>query len=473
MFGESFIRWPKLQRLVEQGVLLNIDLAYAATQTDSEEEAATHAALIALIRQGHLLLKRELITDPTLAKMVQEEASLPKIEYFEEQIASQVKRLLFSPIPPIAPFETPQLNPEQSKAIQNVLTHPISLITGGPGTGKTYTAAQIVQALQTTTILSAPTGKAASHLENQIDHPVRSGTLHSLLEVRTPLDYTKEVTTLDAKLIIVDECSMIDPPLFGRLLSAIGPDTRLVLMGDSNQLPAVEGGSVFADLIASAAIPTTTLTKCMRSDRHEILNLAAAILSGTPQDIRNLDLGFADGNIEKIYQKLWQHVKDKDFSRFRILSTLRKGPLGVDALNAFFCEKFSQETDQFPIMIKRNDTRTGLSNGDTGILQGKEALFSGNRRFPLHTLPPYEYAYCISVHKSQGSEYDQVLFLIPDGSEAFGREVLYTAVTRAKTTLEIDGNPAQIAAALSRTSGKTSGICQKLAKMMGFSQKKA
>ncbi len=464
MFGAPFKRWPKLQRLVDQGVLLNIDLAYAATQTDSEEEAATHAALISLARQGHLRLSKELLPDPTLAKFAREGAALPKSEYYEEQIVAQLKRLLTSSIPPKSAPPMPHLTPEQSQALQNVLVHPISLITGGPGTGKTFTAAQIVKALQTSTILTAPTGKAASHLESQIDHPVRSGTLHALLEVRGPLDYAKEVAPLDAELIIVDECSMIDPSLFARLLTAIGPNTRLVLMGDSNQLPAVEGGSIFADLIQSKQIPTTALTKCMRSDRHEILNLASSILDGTAQEIRNVDLGFTEGNVEAIYQKLWNHVKERDFARFRILSTLRKGPLGVDALNAFLYEKFSKVTSQFPIMIKRNDSRTHLSNGDTGIVQGNDAHFSGDRHFSIHQLPPYEYAYCISVHKSQGSEYEHVLFLVPDGSEAFGKEVLYTAVTRAKLSLEIDGNPDQIRVALSRTSGKTSGICQKLTK---------
>jgi len=461
MFGQSYKRWPKLQRLVEQGVLLSIDLAYAATQTDSEEEAATHAALIALARQGHLRLEKELL-DPALAKLVHEGAALPKYEYYEDQIVHHIKRLLAVKTSPKSLPNLSQLTSEQNQALANVLIHPLSLITGGPGTGKTYTAAQIVKALQTTTILTAPTGKAASHLQSQIEGPIHCGTLHSLLGVRGPLDYANEIEPLEAELVIVDESSMIDPPLFARLLASIGPNTRLVLMGDSNQLPAVEGGSIFADLIASNLIPTAKLTQCMRSDRHEILNLASAILNGTTEDIRTLDLGFAEGNVDKIYEKLWLHVKEKDFGRFRILSTLRKGPLGVDALNTFLYEKFAQQKNEFPIMIKRNDNRTGLSNGDTGILQGDKAHFPGDRHFALHELPPYEYAYCLSVHKSQGSEYEQVLFLVPDGSEAFGKEVLYTAVTRAKLSLDIDGNPAQIAAAMSRSSGKTSGIGQKL-----------
>ena len=406
LFGKRPHKWPKLQSLVEKGELLNIDIAYAETQVPhgSEEEALSHATKLAMVRQGHL--------------------TLPKHVHYEEQIVSHVKRLL------------PQL----------------SIITGGPGTGKTYTAAQIVRERNTKTLLAAPTGKAAAHLESQFDLPMQAKTLHSLLKVHSPLDYQTPIDPLEANLVIVDECSMIDPPLFARLLSAIGPETTLILLGDPNQLPAVEGGSVFADLIASGAITTTTLTKCMRSDRREILDLAAAILRGDPFDMRNIDLGFASGDLETIYQKLWNHVKTRDFDHFRILCTLRKGPLGVDALNRFLHEKFSAQTCRFPILITRNDARSGLYNGDMGVLENQEAHFSGDRHFALHELPPFEYAYCISVHKSQGSEYDHVLFLVPDGSEAFGREVLYTAVTRAKNTLEIEGNPSQIAAALERSS---------------------
>ncbi len=455
----------RLERFVERGTLLEIDLAYARMQSPNgdEEELATHAALLMLLRQGHTRLAKESITDQELASLVQEGASLPKYAHFENQTVHHIGRLLSFPPQEGVATVNPQATDEQNQAIQNALRYPISLITGGPGTGKTFTASQIVQALDTKTLLTAPTGKAAAHLESKVDLPVEAATLHSLLGVRSPLDYTKEVLPLNADLVIVDECSMIDPPLFSRLLSAIGPRTSLVLMGDVNQLPAVEGGSVFADLIASKVIPMTTLTKCMRSDRTEILDVAQSILEGKAQDLRNIDLGFSTGDIETIYAKLWEHSKAQDFSKFRILSTLRKGPIGVDALNAFFFEKFSQNTDEFPIMIRRNDSRTGLCNGDTGLLiKGKEARFSDGRIFLVEELPPYDYAYCISVHKSQGSEYDHVLLLVPDGSEAFGKEVLYTAVTRAKTTLEIDGNPTQITAALQRSSGKISGIRDRL-----------
>ena len=463
LFGGRPSRWPQLQRLVEQGVLLDIDLAYAATQVPdgSEREAATHAALLAALRRGHLCLTKETV-DPFLADLIEEHVSLPKYDHFENQIVSHIQRLISQTHKKHPSTTDKNLTSEQNIAVDHALIHCLSLITGGPGTGKTHTAAYIVDAFKTTPILAAPTGKAAAHLESKVNHPARCGTLHSFLQVRSPLDYLKPPEPLDAKLIIVDECSMIDPPLFARLLESISEETTLVLMGDRNQLPAVSGGSIFADLIDTNVIPTTHLTKCMRSDRKEILDLAQGILKGDIQDIRTIDLGFSENSIEQIYNKVWAFVKKRDFDTFRILSTLRKGPLGVDALNGFLHEKFSQQTDRFPIMIKRNDARTGLSNGETGILVKDEALFSNGRRFALNELPPFDFAYCLSVHKSQGSEYDDVLFLIPDGSEAFGREVIYTAVTRARNSIAIDGNPSQIATALKQTCGKASRIREKI-----------
>ncbi len=463
MFGKKANRFPTLERLVDQGVLLAIDVAYAQLQDPNADEKtiAHHAALLACLRQGHLCLEPKLIEDPTLQKLIENKMALPKYVHYERQIAGEVKRLLSYSQSEAQPLSSASLTKEQEQALQYAQTYPISLITGGPGTGKTYTAGQIVDAMQTETTLTAPTGKAAANLEEKIKGKATAGTLHSVLQVKSPLDYLKEVEPLEAKLIIVDECSMIDPPLFARLLEAIPEGARLVLMGDINQLPAVEGGSIFSDLIASDTIPTTTLTKCMRSDRREILNLAASILEGTAEDICTTDLGFAENDLEVIYHKLWQHVKDKDFSTFRILSTLRKGPLGVDALNRYLFEKFSKQQDTFPIMIKKNSPSMGLMNGDMGIWKGDEAHFASGV-YATATLPPYEYAYCISVHKSQGSEYDRVLFLVPEGSEHFGKEVLYTAITRAKHSIEIEGDKLQIAKALTKASGKISTLRARL-----------
>lgn len=445
----------KLEKFIQRGVLLPIDIAYAELQHPQGpiEKIALHAAMLASTRAGHLCLEKSLIEDPQLAALLPEGRHyLPKYAYIEDQIVAEVKRLLSYPAKKKNPLAPRSLTAQQQNAVIQAQQFPISFITGGPGTGKTHTAAHIVRIFSTKTIAAAPTGKAAAHLLGKIQGKIEGGTLHSLL---------KQEIILDAHLVIVDECSMIDPFLFHKLLVSIGPETNLVLMGDMHQLPAVDGGSVFADLLASEMIPSTTLTECMRSDRSEILDLAKKVLDQGASIPCTIDLGFSTNQIETIYENLWEYVKEKDFSHFRILSTLRRGPLGVDAINRFLYEKFSAQKKPIPILITRNDSRTGLSNGETGILQENRAFFD-EKTFDIYELPPFEFAYCLSVHKSQGSEYDDVLFLVPDGSENFGREVLYTAITRARHTLAIDGNPMQIEAALKRSSRKISGIRDKM-----------
>lgn len=453
MFGVK--NQSKIQKFVDRGVLLPIDIAYAEMMEPQKRlsKLALHAALLLAAREGHLCLEKKIISDSELASLIPEgRFYLPKYAEIEDTIVSEIKRLLSYPPKDIPDSTYPSATEEQREAIFKALKYPISLLIGGPGTGKTHTAAQIAACYSSKVIITAPTGKAASHLASKIFSEVPACTLHSLL---------LEEDEIDAGLVIVDESSMIDPFLFARLLASIGEGTHLVLMGDNNQLPAVEGGSVFSDLIATEKIPTTQLTKCMRSDRKEILQLAENILLGTAEIKPNINLGFSNNELPKIYESLWQFVKEKDFNHFRILSTLRKGPLGVDSLNQFLFEKFSSKNERIPILITRNDKQAGLSNGDTGFLEKDLAIF-GEKQFNICQLPQFEYAYCISVHKSQGSEYEEVLLLVPDGSESFGKEVLYTGVTRAKSALFIDGNLKQIAIALQKHSEKISGIRDKM-----------
>lgn len=453
MLGQKILH--KLQKFVDRGIFLPIDLVYADMQEPKGRlsHLALHASLLFAAREGHLCLEKKIINDPELAALIPEGRHyLPKYAEVEDAIVQEIQRLLSYPPKEPNRYNSSSVTEEQNQAIIKALAFPLSLIIGGPGTGKTHTAAHIAMSFSSKIIIAAPTGKAASHLAAKIDRNVTACTLHTLLI---------EEEEIDAGIVIVDESSMIDPFIFAKLLKAIGPNTHLVLMGDNNQLPAVEGGSIFSDLIASEKIPTTRLTKCMRSDRAEILNLAEKILEGTAEIRPTPDLGFSQNDLSKIYENLWRFVKEKDFSRFRILSTLRKGPLGVDALNQFLHEKFSPSNKPVPILITRNDKKTGLSNGDTGFLEKDLAIF-GEKTFNLWELPRFDYAYCISVHKSQGSEYEEVLLLVPDGSESFGKEVLYTGVTRARSALFIDGNPEQMAGALKKHSVKISGICEKI-----------
>lgn len=446
-----------LQKFLDRKSLSYIDVAYACihAKEDNLEELALHAATFFSFRLGHLCLEKKIIEDKELASLLPEgRIYLPKCAEIEDQIIKHIQRLLsYTKQQEIEFSSFPDLTKEQNHAVRMAKSCSLSLLTGGPGTGKTHTACRIIEIFNCPTLVLAPTGRAASHLLQKSPSSVKGGTLHSWLLQQE--DY------LDANLIIVDECSMIDPPLFVRLLSCIGPHTTLILMGDADQLPAVEGGSIFADLLDSTCIPTTKLSIPLRSERKELVELATHILCGNFLRTYCIDLGFSKGHIPTIYQNLWEYVQNKDFSSFRILSTLRKGPLGVDALNAFLFEKFYKETASIPIMITKNDRQTGLANGDTGFLKKGRAFFKDSS-FAVEELPPYEYAYCLSVHKSQGSEYEEVLFLVPEGSEYFGREVLYTAVTRAKKKIAIDGSDKEITAALGKTSRKLSGICEKL-----------
>lgn len=496
------VKWPFLWSLVEKKHLLYLDYFFAEKihPLGNENEAALLALLMAFSRAGHLCMKVDaakistLIKDPLLASQLEKkikEASetfdvkgivrngkdcfyLQKNWFLESSVCTEIKRLLSYSTKSKEQEYSPLLTAEQKKAVENALHFPLSMITGGPGTGKSFTALQIVAAFPKScrVILTAPTGKAASHLLKKCTgERIKGGTLHAIL---------KEAEPLEADLVIADECSMIDAALFSRLLSSIKEGTHLVLMGDPDQLPAVEGGSFFADLVDAKQqgypLPCTYLTECLRSDQKNILNLALAIRAGKP--CMSSALYFDEKEVSHFFPLPSFSKPDpqellKKMDTFRILSTLRKGPFGVDTLNQKIveCILAEKKPDQYcpiPILITKNDKRTGLFNGEMGILimtpsqEEEYAFFDDGRIFPAFLLPSYEYAYCLSVHKSQGSEYDKVLLLIPEGSDFFGKEALYTAVTRAKKSIEIRGSQDLIRSTLQQSSRKASGLTGRL-----------
>jgi exodeoxyribonuclease V alpha subunit len=456
-------------------------------------------------------------------------AYLQKNWLYESEVLLHLQRLSVS-TPDFIFSETPapqHLNVEQQRAVRNGMNYPLSLMTGGPGTGKTYTAAHLVrqcmmnlspqQQSQFRVILAAPTGKAVAHLEKnmhrflsdlEIPH-LKTGTLHALLQVKSDRSREDSPPALQADLILVDECSMIDAPLFARLCQAVLNGSRLVLIGDPDQLPPIEAGSFFADLIDAALFPTTRLVQSLRMEQHEILSLASAIQQGDAaavttalmqhmnRAVSKADLQMKRGSEGKFASLLPEFVQEKFpkatvnqpdpqvlfalNEQFRILSCMRQGPFGVDAINQILLQQALQScpTDGWlavPIMITRNDYTMQLYNGDTGflvkrIVSGEKlrkvgaldyALFpdkkQGVRIIPALALSAFDYAYCLSVHQSQGSEYDEILLLVPEGSEAFGRQVLYTAITRARRSITWEAQPPVIEAAVKRSSRKQSGL---------------
>lgn len=312
------------------------------------------------------------------------------------------------------------LNVEQKRAIKQAAANALTLISGGPGTGKTYTAATLLRLFfeggVRNMIVAAPTGKATANMRTALGPLAEKctiQTLHSLVR--------KE--KLEADLIVIDEGSMVDAERMSKLFRGVKEGARLVLLGDKDQLPPVESGNFFADLSKDPTL-ITELKICLRTELQGIIDQAAQVKRG--EVIPTLPLPDLKTLLKIIMEQ-----------EIHVLTPLRKGIYGVDHLNQQLYREHQKRGDRkIPIMITANDPYVELFNGDTGFLckEEKMAYFSGGRRLPEHLLPPYDYAYVLSVHKSQGSEYEHVMILLPQGAEHFGREVLYTALTRAKKT---------------------------------------
>lgn len=423
---------------------------------------------------------------------------------------------------------SPSLLSEQMKAIDILLKQSFSVLTGGPGTGKTYTAGKFIhifwellsseQRKNFRLALAAPTGKAASNLAKKLGYltlTCQGLTLHQLLNVSPSRKKPyHELSHLHYDLIVVDESSMIDASMMATLLLSVKEGARLVLLGDPHQLPPVGMGNFFWDAIQSCRAldhPVGELTHCMRSEISTIVNFSQKINSGNGLEVvSSLDVE-SDSEItrksidptmtKKVFQALIHKIvnhfdyltelnqnENELFGRLRtfgFLSPLRNGPYGVHALNqAVFQEMFSRTKDgarlAVPILIGKNDFQRNLMNGDMGLLichKNKSqkfhltiedfALFPSNegdelRKIPALLLPSFEYGYCLSVHKSQGSEFDHVFILLPPGSEIFGREILYTAATRSRKSLEIWGNDDTICKTVERQGKRCSMVINKL-----------
>lgn len=372
------------------------------------------------------------------------------------------------------------LNEQQVAAVSAMLERPVTLLVGGPGTGKTYTTAKALSALSgVKVVVAAPTGKAAATLQAALGGLYPVHTLHALLKIREgrwqPLP-----DVLDADLVVVDEASMIDAAVMATLLGAVRTGARLWLLGDPDQLPAVGVGAVFADLVQGAPQAVAKLTKVQRTDRQELVGLAQAIrvgdlnaVLGCLERVQVADIvSMAVRSFGSYLQKEVSVDTLKRFSAFRLLSPVVKGKLGVEGLNRAVLMALRRSMPKGmagvePIIIGRNSPALNLTNGEIGLLvrpcdSQPYGLFSGGEVIPEHRLPPYDLAYCISVHKSQGSEYGTVAVVLPDGLESFGREVLYTAVTRAKERVLVAGSDVQLATLLNRRVHRLSRLKDRL-----------
>ena len=392
-----------------------------------------------------------------------------------------------------------ELTDNQLSAVTCSLTNCVSVITGGPGTGKTTIINRIIKYLVSCNedfYLTAPTGRAAKRMTEATGY--EAFTIQRLLglsisgisERGFAYDHNED-NPLEADTIIVDEMSMVDLPVFLALLKAVIPGTRLILVGDTNQLPSVGPGSVLKDIIASGCIEVSELTRIFRqSDKSDIISNAHLINSGEMPDLSNDSMDFFflrrdDVNvilknmITLIKDKLPPYVSAKPYD-IQVLTPMRKGTLGVEGLNPILQkylnppERMKREKQYGSItfregdkvmQIKNNyqiewevlgqydipvDKGLGVFNGDMGIIKSIDSLSETMKvlyeedhlvTYPFGNLDELELAYAVTIHKSQGSEYPAVILpLISGPRPLLNRNLLYTAVTRARKCVTILGS---------------------------------
>lgn len=396
----------------------------------------------------------------------------PKLYALETRlIRALLPRLVSAPL--VGKLCLEGLNQEQADAVRLAQQNRFVVVTGGPGTGKTFTAFHIAKAITAAmpaarVLVVAPTGKAAARLASQIDC-IESGTLHHVMGLY-PGKNPRVEKKLVADLVLVDESSMIDAQMFTLFLEALPEQARVVLLGDQDQLPSIGVGSFFADLVACPFIPKVRLCQSLRVENQSLKNLADAVQKGVLEEALLQEhlapLASLASLFEQTQHKFASGLDFKALEKFCILSFLRQGALGADSINQYFAERFSQMKRTFlPIIATKNARDLAISNGDLGFLQRENGL--ATLHFPNQTVqalffPHYEYAFAISVHKSQGSEFEEVWLLAAPGSEIFGRKALYTGITRAKKSLKLLGDQEVFWKLAQLTDERVSGLAARL-----------
>ena len=414
-----------------------------------------------------------------------------------------------------------ELDEYQMTAVKEAVRNGLLIITGGPGTGKTTTINTIIKYFEMEGLdifLAAPTGRAAKRMSETTGFEAR--TIHRMLELNGGVDGAagferNEQNPLETDVVIIDEMSMVDISLMHALLKAVAVGTRLILVGDVNQLPSVGPGSVLRDIIRSHECNVVMLTKIFRqASTSDIIVNAHKINQGEEVTLDNKSMDFfflkrydADVIISVVLQLIKQKLpKFVDATPYdiQVLTPMRKGLLGVERLNGILQRYLNPPSPQKrekehgdilfregdKIMQTRNnyqleweirtkyglsvDKGTGVFNGDMGIVreindfaETMTVEFDEGRmvEYPYKLLDELELAYAITIHKSQGSEYPAVVIPLLSGpSMLMNRNLLYTAVTRARKCVTLVGNEITFAQMVQNTSQQKrySGLCDRL-----------
>ncbi len=399
----------------------------------------------------------------------------------------------------------------KKEAAEHVMKNGLTVITGGPGTGKTTVVANILHLLVSKDpdlrfALAAPTGKAAARMTEAIKNsfqrcfeekdPVcatilkhKGSTLHRLLGYnRNSVEFKhNEKKRLPFALVIVDEASMIDITMMKKLFSATDDNARIILLGDRDQLASVEAGSVFADICEGLTTDNVfKLEKNYRFDENSnIWKSAQSVNKGeVPEETVLKSISINENEINTLFDKYYKpFVEEPDpekamklYNKFRILCATREWKGSVKEMNDRVEDQLGlRQKNEFyesrPIMIRENNYNLGLFNGDTGILKKNErgelrAWFEVEgvlKPFVPALLPSHETAFATTIHKSQGSEFDNVLIVLPAQDNAIlTRELLYTGITRARKEIYIHSDGELIKAAVGKKVRRSSGLKERL-----------
>ena len=451
----------------------------------TEQQTLQTASRITGINQETLLPEIDnLIEDKRIVKSL-DGLYLPVYYKAEQEAADKIKEIIkkgeckeIRTILPTTDIYGNPLNNDQQKAIETVLKNKVTIITGGPGTGKTTTVRGIIKLLlgmDKKVVLTAPTGRAAKRMSELTGEEAK--TIHRLLGYSMGKGYRNK--KFDTDILIIDEASMLEQVLFNHLLQALKDDTKIVLVGDTDQLPAIGAGNVLNDMIESGVIPVINLTENFRQkEGSQISSNASVIKEGElPNTTPSQDYIFIEENsANKIHDRIlslvaneipgYTGIEPKDI---QVVTPQQEGPLGAKQLNEDLQQKINPDSPELKrgmkkfrlgdrVMQTTNSSERKTYNGETGWISDinpeekiLEVTFMDGKksRYQAKDLKELSLAYATTVHKLQGSETDYMVMVMSTAHRPMlYRNLLYTGVSRAKKLCVVVGEEKAIATAV-------------------------
>lgn len=462
---EGHVFLPK-EELVTRASSLNVDGMHVAPQLES------------LNARGLVVIDGDRVYAPPLHRAeVSLAERLQKLDAPTTWSTAGSSRALASP---------EETSPEQRSAVETTLRHRLTLLTGGPGTGKTTTVKAIVNthlAMERTVVLCAPTGRAAKRMMEATGFEAK--TIHRLLEW-TPFARGSSSrflrgpdAPLNADLVLVDEASMLDLRLAEHLVSALAPGTSLVLVGDVDQLPPVGAGHVLREILNAGVGKRIHLNIIFRqAQKSAIVQTAHGLLSGAPPtlstdakpgrgDLFMLEASDPERMVERLFASLTRIEKSYGLdpkTQVQVLTPMRKGPLGTEQLNRALQARLTRTPERGPfvagdrVMQLKNDYEKDVYNGDMGTVTSIDgdiiyvAMDSGVVSYKEREATALSLAYASTIHKVQGSEFPAVVVLLHSSHHVLlNRALLYTAITRARDLVLIIAGKKPLARAIRNT----------------------